>query len=291
MAIDVLAAGLHPRVRSGASGRHYTSTGALPLVPGVDGVGRLPDGQRVYFITLDSEHGSMADRTVVSRDRCVLLPDGADAATVAAAMNPAMSSWIGLRLRADLKPDQNVLVLGATGNAGQMAVQIAKRLGAARVIGVGRDPDRLAALGDHGADAVVSLAGEREDVLSAVGEAANDVDVVIDYLWGEPSETVMAGLLNHRTASDRPLTWIEIGAIAGPELKLPSAALRSNDLRILGSGQGSISVARILSEMTGLIAELTSGSLSVTPLTRPLADVERAWNAPTEPGQRVVFVP
>lgn len=262
VAVDVLAAGLHPRVRSGASGRHYTSTGALPLVPGVDGVGCLPDGRRVYFLALDSDHGTMADRTVVDRGRCVPLPDGAHAATVAAAMNPAMSSWVGLRLRAQLTPGQNVLVLGATGNAGQMAVQIAKRLGAPQVIGAGRDPKRLAALSDHAADAVVSLAGDREQVLFALGEAAGDVDVVIDYLWGEPSELVMAGLLSHRTASDRPLTWVQIGAIAGPKLELPSAALRSNDLRILGSGQGSVSVARAT---RGLRSGAAWGSAGVGP--------------------------
>jgi NADPH:quinone reductase-like Zn-dependent oxidoreductase len=289
--VDVLAAGLHPRVRSGASGKHYTSSGTLPLVPGVDGVGRLPDGQRVYFLALDSEHGTMTERTVVDRARCIPLPDSVADATVAAAMNPAMSSWVGLRLRAQLEPGQNVLVLGATGNAGQMAVQIAKRLGAGSVIGVGRDPQRLTALRNSGADAVVALAGDEDRVLSALGAAASDVDVVVDYLWGRPSEMTMTALLRHRTAPDRRLTWVEIGAIAGPDLTLPSVALRSNNLRILGSGQGSVSVAEILAQMPSLLSELASGSLAVNAREIPLARVEEAWDAPTAPGERVVFLP
>ena len=158
--VDVLAAGLHPRVRSDASGSHYTSSGALPLVPGIDGVGRLPDGRRVYFVVHDTPLGTMAEQTVLDRRRCVELPDGVDDAEIAAAMNPAMSSWIALCRRVAFEPGQRVLVLGATGNAGQMAVQIAKRLGAGAVIGAGRNRERLGALAALGADAVVSLDGD-----------------------------------------------------------------------------------------------------------------------------------
>src|SRR5580693_6012165 len=89
---DMLAVGLHPRVRSGAAGRHYTSTGTLPMIPGVDGVGRLPDGQLVYFVVPDGAWGSMAERALVDRRRTVPLPEPVDVAKVAAAMNPAMSA-------------------------------------------------------------------------------------------------------------------------------------------------------------------------------------------------------
>ena len=126
----MLAVGLHPRVRTGASGRHYTSTGRLPMIPGIDGVGRLPDGRRVYFVVPDGTWGSMADQAVIDLRRTVPLPEGVDVRKVAAAMNPAMSAWVALRRRVPLQPGQSVLVLGATGNAGGMAVQIAKRLGA-----------------------------------------------------------------------------------------------------------------------------------------------------------------
>src|SRR5262249_12781408 len=132
--VDVLAIGLHPRVRSGAAGSHYTSTGALPMIPGIDGVGRRPDGRRIDLGADDDVLGTMADKALVQARRSVELPDDVDVAKVAAAMNPAMSSWIALRRRVAIEPGQSVLVLGATGNAGAMAVQVAKLLGAGTVV-------------------------------------------------------------------------------------------------------------------------------------------------------------
>lgn len=137
--VDVLAVGLHPRVRTGAAGAHYTSTGTLPMIPGIDGVGLRPDGTRLYFVAADDVVGTMAEKALVDARRSIELPDDADAAKVAAAMNPAMSSWVALRRRVPLEPGQSVLVLGATGNAGAMAIQVAKRIGARRVVGAGRD--------------------------------------------------------------------------------------------------------------------------------------------------------
>jgi NADPH:quinone reductase-like Zn-dependent oxidoreductase len=125
--VDVLAVGLHPRVRSGAAGAHYTSSGTLPMIPGVDAVGQRPDGTRVYFVAADDVIGTMADKALASAHRSIELPGDADIAKVAAAMNPAMSSWVALRRRVPIQPGQSVLVLGATGNAGAMAVQVARR--------------------------------------------------------------------------------------------------------------------------------------------------------------------
>ncbi len=286
--VKVLAAGLHPRVRSGASGSHYADVPTLPMIPGVDGVGVLPDGKRVYFVVHDTPLGTMAEQTIADRRRCVPLPDGLDEATVAAAMNPAMSSWIALRLRAPLVPGQRVLVLGATGNAGQMAIQIARRLGAGHVIGAGRDAARLASLG---ADVTVSLAGAPETVAADLARAAADVDVVLDYLWGEPAERAMIAMLTARADRSRPLDWVQIGSVAGPTLSLPSVALRSTNLRIMGSGQGSVPVRAIVAELSHLVAELAAGRLTVNAVRVPLADVESAWTAPSAAGQRVVFVP
>jgi NADPH:quinone reductase-like Zn-dependent oxidoreductase len=158
--VDVLAVGLHPRVRTDAAGRHYTSTGELPMIPGVDGVGRTADGRRVF--SGDELPGSMAEKAVIDVRRTIPLPDDADVEKIAAAMNPAMSSWVALRRRVPIEAGQSVLVLGATGNAGSMAVQVAKRLGAGRVIGAGRDGDRLHALTGIGADDIVQLTEDRD---------------------------------------------------------------------------------------------------------------------------------
>src|SRR3954467_11482221 len=137
--VDVVAAGLHPRVRSQADGSHYTGTGELPFVPGIDGVGQAPDGTLRYFVLPDTAMGAMAERTVVDTGRSVVLPADADPVLVAAGMNPAMSAWVALRRRIEFPAGQDVLVLGATGNAGRLAVQVAKHLGAGRVIAAGRD--------------------------------------------------------------------------------------------------------------------------------------------------------
>ena len=287
--VGVLAAGLHPRVRSSAAGSHYTSGDELPLIPGIDGVGRTPEGDLVYFVLPDTTLGAMAERTVVDRRRSVALPADCDVVAAAAAMNPAMSSWIALRSRIAIQPGQRVLVLGATGNAGRMAVEIAKHLGAGQVIGAGRDAERLAALGDLGADLTLSLA--REDAYDALGEAAADVDIVIDYLWGTPTEHAIRALVTRRHDRSRPLDWIQVGSVAGPDIALPAAALRAANLRIMGSGQGSVTTAAIVAQLPALAAEITAGTLTVNAAPLPLSEVEAAWNAPTAAGRRVVFVP
>ena len=289
--VDVLASGLHPRVRSQANGSHYTSTGQLPLVPGIDGVGRLPDGRIVYFILPDTTMGAMAEQTVIDLRRSVVLADDLDPVMLAAAMNPGMSSWVGLRRRLDFQPGCSVLIMGATGSAGQMAVQIAKHLGAASVVGAGRDRVLLESLPGLGADATVSLRGDARLVARRLAAAASEVDVVIDYVWGAPTEAAVTALLTARTDRGRAMTWLQLGSTAGPTAALPSVAFRSANFQVLGSGQGSVPTTAILAELPELATRIATGVFAVNPVTVPLADVERAWTTPTAPGERVVIVP
>ncbi|WP_335972298.1 quinone oxidoreductase family protein [Streptomyces sp. CA2R106] len=289
--VDVLAAGLHPRVRSGADGTHYTSDGRLPMVPGVDAVGRLPDGGLVYFVAGDDVPGTMAEQALLDPRRAVPLPGNADPVVIAAAMNPAMSSWVALRRRVAFAPGQSVLVLGATGSAGQMAVQVARRLGAARVVAAGRDTSRLEQLTALGATALVRLAGDPEQAAARLGEAAADVDVVIDYTWGAPTQLAIPALLTRRTDRSAALDWVQIGSTAGPDITLPSFVLRAANLRIMGSGQGSLTAAGIVAELPDLVAELAAGTLTAAARAVPLADIEHAWTAPAEPGRRLVLTP
>ena len=289
--VEVLAVGLHPRVRTGAAGRHYTSTGALPMIPGVDGVGQRTDGTRMYFVADDQVAGTMADKAVVNVRRAIELPDVVDVTKVAAAMNPAMSSWVALRRRVPIRSGQSVLVLGATGNAGTMAVQVAKHLGAAYVVGAGRDRQRLDALASFGADALVRLTDDAGATAQALGAVASEVDIVLDYLWGQPAQEAITTLLTSRSDRSRALDWIQIGAVAGPTLELPSVALRSANLRLVGNGQGVVSTAVYLQELPSLVDEIHAGTISVKAKTVPLADVERAWSDSDAPGERTVLVP
>jgi NADPH:quinone reductase-like Zn-dependent oxidoreductase len=282
MVVDVLAAALHPRVRSQANGSHYTSTDELPLVPGIDAVVRDPKGRIRYTILDDTTLGTMADRTVIEIDRSVVLPHGIDPVQVAAAMNPVMSSWVALRRRIDFHRGQRVLILGATGNAGRMAVQVAKRFGAGQVIAAGRDSARLAALGALGADRVCTF-----DELAK----AADVDVVIDYVWGEPAARAMVDMLTARADRGAPLTWIQIGSVASPTAAIPSAALRSAKLQIVGSGIGSVNGRDFVKELPKMAAAVADGAFDVRTRAVPLAQVEQSWTDTVATSDRIVFVP
>jgi NADPH:quinone reductase-like Zn-dependent oxidoreductase len=291
MVIDVVASGLHPRVRSQADGSHYTSTGELPLVPGIDGVGRGADGLLRYFILQDARVGAMAEQTVIDTRRSIVLPEDSDPIAVAAAMNPAMSSWVALRQRVQFQAGQNVLVLGATGNAGQMAVQIAKLFGANQIIAAGRGAGRLTGLPALGATDTVLLEGDADTVAKRLGLAATDVDVDVDYLWGEPTTAAMVAVVTDRTDRDKPLTWIEVGSVAGPTASIPSAALRAARLQIVGSGQGSVSTREILAELSALAQEITNGTFDIDARPTPLTDVEQAWADAARTTQRIVLTP
>jgi NADPH:quinone reductase-like Zn-dependent oxidoreductase len=282
MVVDVLAAGLHPRVRSQAGGFHYTSTGELPLVPGIDAVVRDPEGQIRYAILDDTTLGSMAERTVIETGRSVVLPDKIDVVAVAAAVNPVMSSWVALRRRIEFGRGQRVLILGATGNAGRMAIQVAKRFGAAEVIAAGRDQAKLAELTALGADVTCGL--------GQLTRAA-DVDVVIDYVWGEPTAAAMVAIVTSRADRSKPLTWLEVGAIAGPQAAIPAAALRSARLQVVGSGIGSVPGRDFVEELPKLAEAVADGAFDIRAKAVPLAEVEQVWTATAETSDRIVLVP
>jgi NADPH:quinone reductase-like Zn-dependent oxidoreductase len=290
MVVDMLAAGLHRRVRSQASGSHYTSAGDLPLVPGIDGVGRDTEGRLRYFVLPDTTLGTMAERTLIDVRRSVVLPPETDPVAVAAAMNPAMSSWLALRYRARFRAGQDALVLGATGSSGRLAVQVCRMFGARKVVAAGRDAGRLALLPELGADVSVSLAGPPDDAAARLAESAADVDVVLDYLWGEPAAAAMAALVTARSDRGKTLSWVSIGSVAGVSAPVPSAALRACDLRITGSGQGSVGIREILAELPSLAGAITAGSLGVDARAVPLADVERVWSDDAG-AERIVLVP
>lgn len=295
LVVDVLASGLHPRVRSQADGSHYTSTDELPLIPGIDGVGRGADGTLRYFILPDTTRGSMAERTVIDARRSIVLPADADPIAIAAAMNPAMASWVALRRRIAFEPGSNVLVLGATGSAGRMAVQVARLLGAGSIVAAGRNASTLAELPHLGATETVLLDVTDDEAAAAtarrLGAASADVDVVIDYLWGEPTASAMVAVVSARADRSRLLTWIEIGSVAGVEAPIPSAALRASRLQIVGSGQGSVPTADIVAELPALVDAISAGAFAIHARAVSLADVATAWAAPPVGTERVVFTP
>jgi NADPH:quinone reductase-like Zn-dependent oxidoreductase len=291
--VTVTAVGLHPIVKSLANGTHYGSTGELPFIPGIDGVGQLEDGSRVYFGIARSPFGTFAERSLAASWMCLPLPDSVDDVTAAASANPGMSSWGALFARARFVAGESVLILGATGVAGQLAVQIAKRMGARRVIAVGRNPRALEQLKDLGADATISLDQEHDPLVSTFRRewAEAGVDVVLDYLWGSPAESVLEAISQRGfLKSTSRVRYVQIGESAGRTIALPAATLRSSGLELLGSGFGSVALETILASISEFFKELAKKPFQITTKTVPLSDVESLWNAP-EQGTRIVFQP
>lgn len=293
MLVTVTAAGLHPIVKALANGTHYGSTGKLPFIPGLDGVGRLQDGTRVYFGMARSPFGTFAERTLAASWMCLPLPEQLDDATAAAMANPGMSSWAALTARAKFVAGESVLILGATGVAGQLAVQIAKRLGARRVIAAGRNPQALEKLKELGADAVISLQQEHEPLVAAFRQqlAEAGVDIVLDYLWGHPAECVLEAISQKglRKAASR-VRFVQIGDSAGKTIALSAATLRSSGLELLGSGFGSASLDQLRQAIAEFFDLVAAAPFQMNIKVVPLRDVETLWNSP-EQGTRLVFQP
>jgi NADPH:quinone reductase-like Zn-dependent oxidoreductase len=276
--INVTAAALSNVVRSRASGTHYSSSGDLPFVVGIDGVGRLDDGRRVYFVLPKPPLGSMSERTVVRRGQCVALPDGLDDVTAAAIANPGMSAWAAMKERAKLAAGETVLVNGATGTAGQLAVQIAKYMGAKKVIATGRNPEVLKSLASLGADVIIPLVQDGDALEEAFQrQFADGVDVVVDYLWGESAERLI--IAGARAGKDAlPIRFVHVGSVSAPDITLPGAALRSSTIELMGSGIGSIPVDRLVKSIDDLMQATLPGRFEIATRTIPLSEVADTWS-------------
>ena len=291
--VKVTAAGLHPIVKALAAGTHYGSTGELPFVPGVDGAGRLEDGTRVFFGAGRSPFGTFAERSLAPGWMCLPLPAELDDATAAAIANPGMSSWVALTGRAKFTAGESVLILGATGVAGKISVQIAKRLGARRIVAAGRNPQALELLQSLGADQTISLEQDHAALVAAFRReyAEAGIDVVLDYLWGQPAESLLEAIAQRGQRPKSPrVRYIQIGSAAGPDIALPAATLRSSGLELLGSGMGSASLPQIVQALAEFFQAAAQQPFHFQVKTAPLKEIEKFWNIP-EQRARLVFQP
>src|SRR5579862_7728275 len=261
--VRVRAAGLHPLVKSTASGAHYSSSAEQkPAIPGVDGVGVLDDGRRAYFVFVRKPWGTMAEFAAAPRANCIPVPDDLDDATAAAIANPGMPAWLSMKNRAALAPGETVLIMGATGVSGRLAIQVARYLGAGRIVAAGRNIEALSATD---VDAIISLAQPEDAIREALAaEVSSGIDVIVDYLWGRPTELVLEALAKgFKLNSTRKTRLVEIGSGAGPTITLPSAVLRSVDLSIQGSGFGAVSLETILAAIPKIFSLAAAGTLKI----------------------------
>jgi NADPH2:quinone reductase len=255
-------------------------------------VGKLQDGTRVFFGIARSPFGTFAERSLAASWMCLPLPETVDDVTAAGIANPAMSSWAALTARAKFVAGESVLILGATGVAGQLAVQVARRLGGRRIVAAGRSPQALETLKSLGADAVISLDQDQASLVSAFRtEIAEGVDVVLDYLWGQPAELVLQAILQKglRKAGSR-IRFIQIGESAGKTISLPAATLRSSGLELLGSGFGSASLDQLRQALAEFFQVAAKEPYQFHTKATPLREVEKLWDH-AEEGTRLVLQP
>jgi NADPH:quinone reductase-like Zn-dependent oxidoreductase len=282
--VEVAAAGLHHLDLHKASGTFYTGPPPLPSVVGTDGVGRTADGRRVYFDTTVAPYGSMAQRTLVPEDSLLDVADGVEDAVAAALGNTGMAAWLALEWRGEVKRGDTVLVLGACGAVGSIAVQVAKLLGAGRVVAADRPQERLQSL--RGADASVAI-GDPEQLTDAIKAAADgEVDVTLDMLWGAPAVAAMG-------AAARFARHVEVGNMAGGEITLPAPLIRSKSLDLRGFNVGYPPVDVKRDAYRRLTAHAADGEIVVDVEARPLDDVAAAWERQRQAagGPKQVLVP
>lgn len=286
MVVDVSAAGLHHLDLHKASGTFYTGPPALPSVVGTDGVGRLADGTRVYFDESVPPYGSMAERTLVPRDVLLPVADGVADEVAAALGNTGLGAWLAVAWRSGLQRGETVLVLGATGAVGSVAVQAARLLGAGRVVAADLPSDRLRTSLDRGADAVVEIDGQ-DGLTDRIKAAADgEVDVTIDMLWGAPALAAM-------NAAARFARHVEVGNMASAEITLPAPLIRSASLDVRGFSVAHPPLEVKRDAYLRLTAHAAAGDVTVDVAARPLDDVADAWERQREGagGPKTVLVP
>ncbi|MEU6409134.1 zinc-binding alcohol dehydrogenase family protein [Microbispora sp. NPDC046933] len=290
--IEVKAVAVENVDKAIAAGTHYASEryiGRFPVIPAFDGIGALPDGRLVGFGNIRLPYGALAEKAVVPQGSYVPIPDGIDPAvvTVMASAITAMS----MKAAAGFVPGETVLVQGATGVAGRLAVKVARLLGAGRIVATGRDDNQLREVQAIGADTVINTAVSDEALAQAYLDARGDgYDVVVDYLWGRPSEILLRALVPRSFAFGKPTRVVQIGESAGAELALAGSSLRTSGVEIYGAAKGLD--PQTMDEVYQQIVTWTrSGELTFDVEKVPLSDIETAWQRTDLKGRRLVVMP
>jgi NADPH:quinone reductase-like Zn-dependent oxidoreductase len=277
--------------RAIVAGTHYTAApfqAALPAIPCFDGIGRMPDGTLVGFGGLTPPYGSLAQHAVVPAAYAQPIPEGIEPQT-AAVLSSAISAMC-MRTAAGLSPGETVLIPGATGVAGRLAVKVARLLGAGCIVATGRDDDALRELAALGVDAVINTAVEDDDLVQAFRDnAGHGYDVVVDYLWGRPAELLTRSLIPESFAMPKATRLVQIGESAGSAIQLTGDALRTSGLEIYGAGRNM--ATGIAAAYQQVVEWIRSGELTIDVATMPLSQIEKAWTRTDLRGIRLVIVP
>jgi len=278
------------------AGKHFSSQHMFPEFPAIvghGGIGTLADGTLIAFGGVKPPYGTMAEKAVVPqqfKNYMAQVPEGVDAAIAAALPASALTSFLPMKWGVKLQVGETVLINGATGVSGKIAVQIAKMLGAGRIVGSGRDDKGLQIIRQLGADAVIDLKQSDEQIIEAfTEEAGKGYDLVLDFLWGHPTELLLktlipkqAGFATHRTR------FIQIGQSAGESIALSAETVRTSGLEMTGAGNIP---HEVVPEAVKQVWEwIKENKLTIDIEKVALKDISEAWQRKTE-GKRLVIIP
>jgi len=276
-----------------AAGTHYSAgaPSASGRVIGGDCVCLLADGTRVYGMGVS---GTLAEKATIEKSRIVKLPDGLDDASAAALPNAVIGAAMGLKFKAGIRPGDVVLINGATGFTGRIAVQIAKHYGAKKIIVTGRNQTSLNELLLLGADELIAVTQDDETFkaqLAAI-HSATPIDIIIDYLWGHTAEMILACVKGDGSFTNK-IRYVSVGSMAGDIIQLSAANLRSVDLQLTVSGLGAWSKAQVRELFSDILPEMfelaAKGKLKVETITVKLADIAELWDMDVANGRRLVI--
>lgn|SRR5699024_9264850 len=295
ISIDVKAVTLENVDKMMADGSHFASKQFLnefPAIIGKGGVGERADGRLVGFSGMRAPYGAMAEKVVVPENETVVIPNGIRPEVAAALPSAAMTSLLPLKWGTQMKKGATVLINGATGVAGKLAVQIAKLLGAKHVIGTGRNEESLKRIQELGADQIIDLKKSKKELIKSFKqETVNGIDIVLDFLWGEPTEALIQAMVPdslHFTGARTQL--VQIGEKAGAELTLSADSLRTSGLEIIGGASGL--TAESILEASNIIWEWAKEEkLQMDIETVSLQDIESIWQRKDFQGTRIVITP
>lgn len=290
--VSVKAASIKNLDKVRASGKHYSTDNEVhqPTIVGSDAVGFLEDGTKVYFF---SKKGTVAEKAVADKKMMVKVPEQLDFATAAALPNAVMGSAMALKFKAGIQQGNVVLVNGATGITGRIAVQIAKVYGAKKIIVTGRNEESLQELLKLGADEVISLHLNDEDFKKKIKEIHNEtpIDIILDYIWGHSVEMILSAFKGDGTFSHKT-KLITIGAMSGDTIQLSSQILRATDIQISGSGLGSWTKEESALLFSEIIPEMfqaaVEGKIKIETQEVDIKNIESVWNAEIQTGKRLV---
>lgn len=292
--IYVKAASVKHLDRARASGKHYSTENEehKPTIIGSDGAGLLEDGSKVYFF---SKKGTVAEKALADKKMIVPIPEGLDFSAASALPNAVMGSAMGLKFKTQLKEGETVLINGATGVTGRIAVQIAKLYGAKKVIVTGRNEEALESLYKLGADELISLKLDDVDFKKRIKDihSQTPIDVILDYIWGHSVELLLSAIKGDGNFSHKT-RLVSVGGMSGDTIQLSSQILRGTDLQISGSGLGSWTPEEFRLLLTEIIPEMfqaaVEGKLKIETEDVDLKDIETIWQNEIPNRKRLVVL-